>query len=74
MSSSTSPSGVEPSSQNAWQRYKPRSPSPRNPSRPRIRSAAAMLSSLTPSCSAVLRRSSSLEKYVRVRPFGSRSA
>ena len=49
MSLSPSSSGVAPSSQNVWQRYIPRSPSPRNPIRSRSRSAASTLAGLTPS-------------------------
>src|SRR4051812_25827074 len=42
MSPRTSASGVDPSSQNVWQRYMPRLPGPRKPSRSRSRSAASL--------------------------------
>ena len=57
-----------PTSQNVWHRYIPRVPSPRKPSRSRMRSAASTASGPTPSCAACLRSSSGLPKYVRRRP------
>ena len=68
------PSGVAPSSQNVWQRYMPRSPSPRKPSRSRMRSAASTASGLDAVVLGLPRASSGLPKSVRRRPLRSRSA
>ena len=58
-----------------WQRYIPRSPSPRKPARARSRSAASTLSSLTPSCSIARARPVGGEVRARaaVRAAGRRS-
>ena len=71
MSSRTGSSAVAPSSQNVWQRYIPRSPEPRNPSRSRNRSAAWTLASLAPSWRTAWRSSAWLANSVRKRPLGS---
>ena len=72
-SSSTEPSRVAPSSQNEWQRYMPRLPSPLNPRRSRMRSAASTAAGLTPSTCARCASSARLPKYVRTLPSGNRS-
>ena len=74
MSSSTDLSGVAPSSQNEWHRYIPRSPSPSNPSRSRMRSAAADGVVAHAVELGLLAELLALPKYVRTLPFGRRSA